>query len=268
MPALATMSEDVELATTSFAKSVNKALSELKLAEARSKMPSTLRDWAGAPLITIRFDRPPGDQLETRLATFVTEVVNRPANRPLRAALLLQALERAVGQVAIHILKPNEGFALIRVSVTELSSQTFSNRQRSTVATALMLMLSELRRQSRGSAKLLLEAGVISLLQRRTRIVRIAEKLYSEALGRLQGHLPPSAYLIGRTWHPELSSTMTTSTRTRLRSQAANSRSSNASMPSRWLSIGMTIVKSAVGVASATILMSVPEPGAVPFSNG
>ena len=92
---LATMSEDVKLVTTSLAKSINKALSYLKLAEARSKMPGTLRDWAGAPFLTIRFDRPPGDQLEARLVTFVTEVINRPANRPTGSALLLQALERA-----------------------------------------------------------------------------------------------------------------------------------------------------------------------------
>ena len=158
---LETMSEDVKLATMSLAKAVNKALSLLRLAETRSRMPKTLRDWADAPFLTIRFEKPPAEQLEARLATFVADVINRPTNRPAGTALLLQALERAVGQFSVQILKPNEAFALIRVPVTELSSQTFSNGQRSTVATALMLMLSELRRQSRGAAR---DASVGTLL--------------------------------------------------------------------------------------------------------
>ncbi len=150
---LATLADDVKLATTSLAKSVNKALSYLRLAETRSKMPAGLRDWAGVPFLVIRFEKPPAEELETRLATFVTDVVNRPLNRPTGTTLLLQALERAVGQFSVQILKPNEAFAPIRVPVAELSSPTFSNGQRSTVATALMLMLSELRRQSRSAAR-------------------------------------------------------------------------------------------------------------------
>src|SRR5207247_1718843 len=43
---LATLEEDRKLATTSLAKSVHKALSYLRLAEARSKMPARLRDWS------------------------------------------------------------------------------------------------------------------------------------------------------------------------------------------------------------------------------
>src|SRR5207249_7997888 len=118
----------------------------------RSKMPAALRDWTGEPFLVIRFERPPADQLEARLATFVTEIINRPAARPTGSVLLLQALERAVGAFSVRILKPNEAFQPIRVPVAELSSPTFSNGQRSTVATALMLMLSELRRQSRSSS--------------------------------------------------------------------------------------------------------------------
>lgn len=150
---LATLSEDVKLATTSLAKTVNKALSYLRLAETRSKMPSKLRDWAGVPFLVIRFEKPPTEELEARLTTFVADVVNRPLNRPTGSTLLLLALERAVGQFSIQILKPNEAFAPTRVPVAELSSPTFSNGQRSTVATALMLMLSELRRQSRSAAR-------------------------------------------------------------------------------------------------------------------
>jgi hypothetical protein len=150
---LATMAADVKLVTTSLAKSVNKALSYLRLAETRSKMPETLRGWAGQPFLTIRFDKPLVEELEARLTTFVAGVVNRPTNRPTGSALLLEGLERAVGAFGVQILKPNEAFAPIRVPVAELSSQTFSNGQRSTVATALMLMLSELRRQSRATAR-------------------------------------------------------------------------------------------------------------------
>lgn len=149
---LATLSQDVKLATTSLSKSVNKAMSYLRLAETRSKMPASLRDWAGEPFLIIRFDRPRSDELDARLATFVAEVLNRPTNRPTGSTLLLQALERAVGSFSVRILKPNEGFTPMRVPVAELSSPTFSNGQRSTVATALMLMLSELRRQSRSSS--------------------------------------------------------------------------------------------------------------------
>lgn len=150
---LATLSEDVKLATTSLAKSVNKAMSFLKLGEARSKMPASLRDWAGEPFLVIRFEKPPAEEIEGRLKTFVAGIVNRPSNRPAGSTLLLQALEHAVGEFAVRILKPNEAFAPIRVPVTDLSSPTFSNGQRSTVATALMLMLSELRRQSRSVAR-------------------------------------------------------------------------------------------------------------------
>ena len=149
---LTTLSQDVKLATTSLSKSVNKAMSYLRLAETRSKMPASLRDWAGEPFLVIRFARPPADELDARLATFVSEVLNRPSNRPTGSTLLLQALERAVGSFSVRILKPNEGFAPLRVPVADLSSPTFSGGQRSTVATALMLMLSELRRQSRSSS--------------------------------------------------------------------------------------------------------------------
>jgi hypothetical protein len=150
---LSTLSQDVKLATTSLSKSVNKAMSYLRLAETRSKMPASLRDWAGEPFLVIRFDRPPAEELDARLATFVSEVLNRPSNRPTGSMLLLQALERAVGSFSVRILKPNEAFAPMRVPVADLSSPTFSGGQRSTVATALMLMLSELRRQSRSSSR-------------------------------------------------------------------------------------------------------------------
>ncbi len=150
---LTTLSQDVKLATTSLSKSVNKAMSYLRLAETRSKMPASLRDWAGEPFLVIRFDRPPAEELDARLATFVSEVLNRPSNRPTGSTLLLQALERAVGSFSVRILKPNEAFAPMRVPVADLSSPTFSGGQRSTVATALMLMLSELRRQSRSSSR-------------------------------------------------------------------------------------------------------------------
>lgn len=159
---LATLSQDIDLAVTGLAKTVNKALSYLRQAEARSKMPATLRDWAGEPFLVIRFEKPPAEELKTRLTTFVADVINRPTSqRPTGTTLLLQALERAVGEFSVRILKPNEAFAPIRVPVTELSSPTFSNGQRSTVATALMLMLSELRRRSRSAAR---AAGVGALL--------------------------------------------------------------------------------------------------------
>jgi hypothetical protein len=150
---LETQERDLKLATTSLAKTVNKALSSLRQAETRSKMPATLRDWAGQPFLTISFDKPPADDLETRLRTFVVDLLKNATNRPTGTELILEALKRAVGAFSIKILKPNEGFQLLRVPVSELSTQKFSNGQRSTVATALMLMLSELRRQSRGSAR-------------------------------------------------------------------------------------------------------------------
>lgn len=149
---LATMAQDVRLATTSLAKSTNKALSYLRLAETRSRMPDSLRDWAGHPFLTVAFQKPPADELEARLRTLVTDLVSRPADLPKGTELLLTALDRAVGEFQVHILKPNQAFTLMRVPIAELSSPTFSNGQRSTVATALMLMFSELRRQSRAAA--------------------------------------------------------------------------------------------------------------------
>lgn len=158
---LTTLEEDRKLATTSLAKSVHKALSYLRLAESRSKLPERLRDWSGESFIEIRFEKPPAEELEVRLRTFVIQVLDSKGDRPTGSKLLMLALERAVGEFRVKILKPNEAFAPIRVPVAELSSPTFSNGQRATVATALMLMLSELRRQSRSSAR---DASVGTLL--------------------------------------------------------------------------------------------------------
>jgi len=158
---LATLEEDRRLATTGLAKSAQKALSYLRLAETRSKMPPHLRDWSGEPFLEIRFDKPPAEELDVRLRTFVAEVLDPKSDRPRGSKLLMLALDRAVGQFRVRILKPNEGFLPTRVPVAELSSPSFSNGQRATVATALMLMLSELRRQSRSSAR---GASVGSLL--------------------------------------------------------------------------------------------------------
>jgi len=158
---LVTLEEDRKLATTSLAKSVNKALSYLRLAETRSKLPARLRGWSGESFIEIRFDKPPAEELDVRLRTFVIQVLDPKADRPTGSKLLMLALDRAVGEFRVKILKPNEAFAPIRVPVAELSSPTFSNGQRATVATAMMLMLSELRRQSRSSAR---DASVGTLL--------------------------------------------------------------------------------------------------------
>jgi hypothetical protein len=158
---LATLEEDRKLATTSLAKSVHKALSYLRLAETRSKLPARLRDWSGESFIEIRFDKPLAEELDVRLKTFVIQVLDPKIDRPTGSKLLMLALDRAVGEFRVKILKPNEAFALIRVPVAELSSPTFSNGQRATVATAMMLMLSELRRQSRSSAR---DASVGTLL--------------------------------------------------------------------------------------------------------
>ncbi len=150
---LATLEEDRKLATTSLAKSVHKALSYLRLAETRSKLPPRLRDWSGESFIEIRFEKPPAEELDVRLRTFVIQILDPKVDRPTGSKMLMLALDRAVGEFRVKILKPNEAFAPIRVPVAELSSPTFSNGQRATVATAMMLMLSELRRQSRSSAQ-------------------------------------------------------------------------------------------------------------------
>lgn len=150
---LATLEQDRKLATTSLAKSVNKALSYLRLAETRSKMPPRLRDWSGESFIEVRFEKPPAEELDVRLRTFVIEILDPKADRPSGSKLLMLALHRAVGEFRVKILKPNEAFAPIRVPIAELSSPKFSNGQRATVATAMMLMLSELRRQSRSAAR-------------------------------------------------------------------------------------------------------------------
>jgi hypothetical protein len=158
---LATLEQDRKLATTSLAKSANKALSYLRLAETRSKMPPRLRDWSGEPFLEIRFEKSPAEELDVRLQTFVIEILDPKADRPSGSKLLMHALHRAVGEFRVKILKPNEAFAPIRVPISELSSPKFSNGQRATVATAMMLMLSELRRQSRSTAR---EASVGTLI--------------------------------------------------------------------------------------------------------
>jgi hypothetical protein len=150
---IASRTEDMKLAAKSLARTVNKAITLLRSAERRSRMPAILRDWAHEEFLTIRFEKPHGDELETRLLPFVTEVLSRPTDRPTHSNLLLQALERAIGKFTVTILKPNEAFDPIRVPITEVSSPAFSNGQRSTVATALMLMLSELRHQSRSMSR-------------------------------------------------------------------------------------------------------------------
>ena len=124
-------------------------------------MPARLRDWSGESFIEIRFEKPPAEELDVRLRTFVIQILDPKSDRPTGSKLLMLALDRAVGEFRVKILKPNEAFAPIRVPVAELSSPTFSNGQRATVATAMMLMLSELRRQSRSSAR---DASVGTLL--------------------------------------------------------------------------------------------------------
>jgi hypothetical protein len=133
---LSTLEEDRKLATTSLAKSVHKALSYLHLAEARSKMPARLRDWSGESFLEIRFDKPPAEELDVRLRTFVIQVLDPKSDQPTGSKLLMLALDRAVGEFRVKILKPNEAFAPIRVPVAELSHHAFSNGQRATVATA------------------------------------------------------------------------------------------------------------------------------------
>jgi hypothetical protein len=152
---IAELGENIKLVVASVAKTVNKAISYLHLAESRSRMPASLAGWGGEPFLQVRFERPPAEELDKRLTVFVHEVVSRPAGaRPAGTKLLLQALERAVaGGFKVRILKPNEGFELIRIPVTELSSITVSNGQRATATIALMLMLAELRRQSRSAAR-------------------------------------------------------------------------------------------------------------------
>lgn len=150
---LASLEEDRKLATTSLVKNVQKALNYLRLAEKRSKLPDQLRGWSGERFLEIGFKKPPSEELDVRLRTFVVEVLDPSDERPTGTKLLMHALQRAVGEFKVQVLKPNEAFRPLRVPVAELSSPSFSNGQRATVATALMLMMSELRRQSRSAAR-------------------------------------------------------------------------------------------------------------------
>jgi hypothetical protein len=147
------LAEDIKLAVTALAREVRSALSQLRGAERDSHMPPSLRGWGGEPFLTIRFESPPAGEIEPRLTTFVHEIL-RASQRPKGTALLRAALARAVaGGFAVKVLKPNDGFALIRIPITELASVTVSGGQRSTVATALLLMLSERRRKTRSAGR-------------------------------------------------------------------------------------------------------------------
>ena len=149
------LQEDIKLAVTALAREANSALSHLRGAERDSRMPATLHGWGGEPFLTIRYERPSPGDVEARLTSLVHGIVRRSATeRPTGTKLLRQALQAAVpGGFAVKVLKPNEGFEPIWIPVTDLASVTVSGGQRSTAATALLLMLSERRRKSRSAGR-------------------------------------------------------------------------------------------------------------------
>ena len=149
------LAEDIKLAVTALAREVRSALSHLRGAERDSRMPASLHGWGGEPFLTVRFDAPSTADVEARLTLLVHTIVRKAASeRPTGTKLLRQALAAAVpGGFAVKLLKPNEGFEPIRIPISELSSVTVSGGQRSTAATALLLMLSERRRKTRSSGR-------------------------------------------------------------------------------------------------------------------
>lgn len=155
---LAAAEQDLDLATTALAKTVGSALSEIRGAERSSRLPASLRGWAGEPFLRIKARPASADEIKIRLGPFVREIVNLPAPQT-GEELLVQALLRAVGTFTVEILKPNEAFEPVRVPITELAS--FSGGQRATAVIALMLMFSDLRRRSRASTR---DAALASLI--------------------------------------------------------------------------------------------------------
>lgn len=149
------LAEDIKLAVTALAREVNAALAHLRGAERDSRMPASLHGWGGEPFLTIRHDKPSNPEVEARLTSLVHTIVRKPASeRPTGTKLLRQALQAAVpGGFSVKVMKPNESFEPIWIPVAELSSVTVSGGQRSTAATALLLMLSERRRKTRSAGR-------------------------------------------------------------------------------------------------------------------
>ena len=132
---------------------VDAALRILAAAERESRLPDGFRDWSGQRFLHLRYTRPGrDDEVFGRLGRLVDEMVDR-GERPEGLALLLRAVNAAVGPEGfrVTILKPSPGLRADRVPVTDLA--TFSGGEQLTAAVLLYATLALMRARSRGGGR-------------------------------------------------------------------------------------------------------------------
>jgi hypothetical protein len=158
---LASMDEHRKLLVTSLADLVSAALSSLKQATSRSRLPDQLGDWSNRPFLKIEFESPSETEIEERLSTFVVDLIRRPRDkRPEGAKLLTQAtIATIAGGVQVSVLKPNRTMALKYVPIAEMA--ILSGGMRATAAIAMFCTLARLRAANRATAR---DRGVAALI--------------------------------------------------------------------------------------------------------
>ena len=136
---------DQAVVANDLAHLVKRTLDMLRKAERYSMLPKSLGEWAGKPLLTIRFDSPATD---TDLLAYVNRVIERRIGEGVKAEglpLLKDAVHEAVGPAGftVKVLKPTENVASTREDITRLGK--WSGGEKLTVCVALYCTIAALR---------------------------------------------------------------------------------------------------------------------------
>lgn len=158
---IASMGDHRRLLVRSLSELVGAGISNLKQAQARSRLPDHLGDWSHKPFLKIDFDPPSETEIEQRLATYVLELIETPRDkRPTGKRLVTTALLKCVaGGVRVSVLKPNRAMALTYVPIAEMA--ILSGGMRATAAIAMFCTLARVRAANRTHAR---DKGVATLI--------------------------------------------------------------------------------------------------------
>lgn len=189
---LAGIDRDQAVVANDLAHLVKLTLDTLRKAERHSMLPKSLGEWAGKPMLTIRFDAPATD---SDLRTYVNRVIERRIGEGVKAEglpLLKDAVHEAVGPAGfkVKVLKPTEDVASTREDITRLGK--WSGGEKLTVCVALYCTIAALRsansprRDRSGGGVLLLDNpigrashGSLVMLQRNVAAAHGVQLIYT-----------------------------------------------------------------------------------------
>ncbi|WP_405495541.1 hypothetical protein [Streptomyces sp. NBC_00096] len=133
----------------------DKALSLLRSAQKLSRLPQSLKDWAGQEFIHFAFQPQPDELLLPRLGDLAEEASAGQTSDGRKVArdgmsLLLRAVHTAVPTgFKVHVLKPDRAVRTERVRVSKVKN-VFSGGQQLTAAILLYCTMAALRANQRG----------------------------------------------------------------------------------------------------------------------